>query len=224
MWLLMIQRRSRSPKVLVMIAWAMVLLPTSIVSAQGHGAYAGGTLVLHTQLHSATDESPPEPLGGTTWGASALVGAWLSPHVAIEFEPCFSGSYSQEFTYAGGISFRVDEVARRRDSFLSVQLRTRLAAVEPVVGLSPVVERLSRHATVMGTPYFDESHTEYDVAAVVGLDVPLKLASHFALVPTFRMFIAPGRSSGDSTFEPLLEDTGTGALVFRYGVGGRVVF
>src|SRR5215471_6216630 len=123
-----------------LIACAAVLLCQPCALAQEGKAYVGGSAVLHTQPHAMMDAdgSNPEPLGGTTWGASVLVGTQLSPRLAMEFEPCFSGAFSHEYSYQPGPSWSAHEVDSRRDTFFAFQLRTRVAGLEPIVGVGYV--------------------------------------------------------------------------------------
>ena len=186
------------------------------VSAQERGVYLGGAFALHVQPHGDT-----EPLGGNTWGGSVVVGKQISSRVGLEVETYFSGAFSNEYSYNPRIG-SVDVVARRRDTFFSVQLRSRVASyLEPVVGVSYVLERPSRHATVLGTPYFDDSETRSGLAAVGGLDAPIKLASRVYLVPTFRVFLTTLRGADDDVHDPLGWDTKTGRVAVRLGVGVR---
>ena len=172
-----------------------------------------------TQAHSDT-----EPLGGTTWGGSVLFGVQVSPRVALEFEPSFGGQYSWEYTYRPSPSLIADVVASRRDTFFPVQLRMRAGVFEPVAGVAYVHASIGRHATIGSVAYFDDGRSDDGFAAVGGLDAPIRLADRFFFVPTFRMLLRIRSSSQDSIGDPLGEQTRTGALVFRYGAGARVVF
>jgi hypothetical protein len=197
---------------------ALLVLP-SVVSAQQPRVYAAGTFTSVTQTHSVT-----EPLGGTTWGGSVLFGVQVSPRMAVEFEPSFEGPYSWEYTYRPGPSWTAHVVASRRDTFFSFQLRTRVGVLEPVVGVGYVHARVSRHATVGSSTYFDDGRSDDGIAAVGGLDAPVKLASHFFFVPTFRVLVRAGSATQHSFIDPLGEQTSTGPFVFRYGAGARVTF
>jgi hypothetical protein len=201
----------------VFVALALIVLPP-VVSAQHSRLYAGGTLTLMTQAHSTT-----EPLGGTTWGGSVLCGVQVSPRLAVELEPSFGGAYSWEYSYRPGPSWTADVVASRRDAFFSLQLRTRVGVLEPVVGVSYVRGRISRHATTGSTTYFDDGRSDNGVAAVGGLDAALKLAPRFYFVPTFRVLVVARPATRDS-LDPLGDETATGRFVFRYGAGARVTF
>ena len=209
-----------------LLACALVVSTTSLAGAQDRGVYVGGAFVLHTQPHSTTDQqgNTPEPLGGTTWGVSALLGKHLSTRFSVEIEPSFSGPYRNEYTYPAGPSFSAHEVDRRRDTFLTFQLRTRISQLEPVIGVSYVLERMSRHATAFGRTYFDDGRTDHGAAVVAGVDAPVKLAGRFSIVPTFRMFVVSRRSDNGSIYDPIGSATSTGSLVLRYGVCGRFDF
>ena len=188
--------------------------------AQQNGPlYAGGTFTAFTQTHSDTQP------GGTTWNSSAFVGGWVSPRLAIEFEPSFGRTFSWDYSYRPGPSFTADVVASRRDTFWAGQVRTRIGVVEPVFGLAYMHSDLQRHATVAGRPYFDDARIENGVAGVLGLDAPIKIAPHVYLLPTFRVLLNFGSVSKGSDFsDPLGEQTRAGSLLFRYGAGARVRF
>lgn len=209
------------PTAIVLFVGVMLLaslLPRPVSAQPQSRLYAGGALTFMTQTHSAT-----EPLGGTTWGGSALFGVQVSPRLAVEFEPSFGGAYSWEYTYRPGPSWTADVVASRRDTFFSFQLRTRVGVLEPVVGVSYVRGRISRHATTRGTTYFDDGRSDNGIAAVGGLDAAVKLALHVYFVPTFRVLVV-ARPAAQNSIDPLGEQTNTGAFVFRYGAGARVTF
>jgi hypothetical protein len=196
--------------ILLALVTSVVFPP--VVAAQQSSVYVGGTFNLVTQTHS----SPAEPLGGTARGGSVVFGVQVSPRVAVEFEPSFGGPYSWKYTYRPGPSRTADVVASRRDSFFSFQLRTRVGVLEPVIGVSYVHGRISRHST----EGWDDSRSDNGIAAVGGLDAALKLTSHFYFVPTFRLSARASSSAED----PLGAQTRTGPLVFRYGAGVRVTF
>jgi hypothetical protein len=98
-------------------------------AAQQPRIYAGGALTLTTQTHSTT-----EPLGGTTWGGSALFGVEVSPRVAVEVEPSVGGTNSWEYSYRPTASASATVVASRRERFFSAQVRSRTRIVEPSSG------------------------------------------------------------------------------------------
>lgn len=194
--------------------------PNASVAQQSGRLYAGGTFTGYTQTRS---DNPP--LGGTTWAGSFFVGGRVSRRLAIEFEPTFGRMLSWEYDYRPGPSRPAHVVASRRDTFWAGQLRARAGAAEPVFGLAYTHADLQRHATSFGQPYFDDSRKERGLAAVLGLDVPLDVARHFALLPTFRLLLNFGPASESSGFsDPLGAQTRAGATVLRYGVGGRVTF
>ena len=205
-------------RIVVVALVALVVLP-SVVVAQQSPVYVGGTFNLVTQTHSAA-----EPLGGTARGGSVVFGVQVSRRVAVEFEPSFGGPYSWEYMYSPGPSRTAHVVASRRDSFYSFQLRTRVGVLEPVVGVSYVHARISRHATTQGgSTYFDDSRSDHGLAAVGGLDAAVKVTSHFYFVPTFRLLARLGWTT-NSSGDPLGAQTSTGPFVFRYGAGVRVTF
>jgi hypothetical protein len=196
---------------------ALVAFSRSVV-AQEPRAYVGGAFNFVTQTHS-----DKEPLSGTTPGGSVLIGVRVSPRLAIEFEPSFGGAYSSEYTYVANVAgARVDVTPSRRDTFFPVQARFRVGALEPVVGVGLVHGTIGRHATLRGSPYFDDGRSTYDPALVAGLDAPLKLTSRVCVVPTLRMLALP--RGPEPLGDPLGADTSTGSLVFRYGIGARVAF
>ena len=116
-------------------------------------------------------------------------------------------------------------MASRRDTFWAGQLRTRFGVVEPVFGLAYRHTNLQRHATISGSPYFDDSRVEHGVAGVLGLDAAVKIAPHVYLLPTFRLLwnFGPGSDSSDLN-DPLGAQTSAGQLLFRYGAGARITF
>jgi hypothetical protein len=182
--------------------------------------YAGGTFTVFTQTRS-----DPQPLGGTTWNGSVFVGGWVSPRLAIEFEPSFGRTFSWEYSYRPGPSFTADVVASRRDTFWAAQARTRVGVVEPVFGLAYMRSKLQRHATITGRPYFDDSRIANGAAGVLGLDAPVKIAPRVYLLPTFRVLVNVASISGSSDLDdPLGSQTSAGRLLFRYGAGARITF
>jgi len=203
---------------IILLLLALVAFPITVVAEESR-IYVGGTCNFVTQTHSDA-----EPLGGTTWGGSALFGVRVSPRVAVEFEPSFGGRYSWEYTYHPGPAFTARVVASRRNTFFSAQTRIRLGVLEPVVGLSYVHGRISRHATVGSGTYFDDSESDDGLAVVGGADAALKLASHVYFVPTFRVLVSAVGAKGDPFGDPLSAQTSTGRIVFRYGAGARVTF
>jgi hypothetical protein len=203
---------------------SMAIIPligiASTAVAQDSRVYAGGSAALVTQTQSDND-----PLGGTVWGGSAVFGVWLSPTIAIEVESMFNGGYSWEYSYRPSPSLIANVVASRRDTFYSFQLRGRLGIVEPVVGVSYVHGKISRHATTQVGPYFDDLRSDNGLAAVGGVDAAFKVAPHVFLVPTFRaLLIARTGNTPVDFFDALGEQTRTGPLMFRYGAGARVTF
>ena len=210
-------------RVAVLSVTIAVLLP-SIAPAQEPGAYMGGSLAVHAQPHDDSD-----PLGGTTWGGSVLIGAHVSPNVALELETYVSGAFSDDYWYRTSPMLVADVTATRRDTFFAGQLRMRAAPwLEPVVGASYVLEQVSRQATVTAggssgrSPYFDDSETRNGFAVVGGLDAPVRVGPRFFIVPSFRVFVATSREAKE--FDRLGEDTQTGSVAVRFGIGGRVVF
>ena len=203
---------------MVVAAVAFIAFPF-IAMAQESRFYVGGTFNVVTQTHS-----DKEPVGGTTQGGSALFGVQVSPRVAVEFEPSFGGRYSWEYTYRPSPLLIARVVASRRDAFFPVQARIRLGVLEPVIGVSFVYTRISRHATVESGTYFDDSRSENNLALVGGVDAALKLVSHLYLVPTFRVLVVATGTSPDSPGDPLGAQTSTGSFLFRYGAGARVAF
>jgi hypothetical protein len=197
---------------------ALVAFP-SVVVAQQPRVYVGGTFNVVTQTHSDR-----EPLGGTTRGGSALFGVYVSPRVAVEFEPLFVGRYSSQYTYRPSPSLIANVVASRRDTFFPIQARIRLGVLEPVVGVAFVHERIRRHATVGSANYFDDNRSDHNVALAGGVDAALRLASRFDIVPSFRVLVTSRGTTSVPFGDPLGDDTRTGSVVFRYGAGARVAF
>ncbi len=197
------------PRVLSIVL-ATIACP-SIVVAQSPRFYVGGTVDAVTQTKAETN-----PMGGTTWGGRALIGVAVTPHLALEFEPAFTGAYSWQYSYRPGPSFTADVVVSRRNTFFSGQARIRAGVVEPVVGLSYIRGRISRHATIGTSPYFDDGRSTNEPAAVVGVDVAVPLSSHVSVVPTIRVLTTLRRET-----DP---ETAIGRLALRYGAGIRTTF
>lgn len=194
---------------------AIAVLP-SVAGAQERHVYAGGAVARVSQTHSDA-----EPLGGTTSGGSVVVGTWVSPRLGLEGEATFGGRSSWAYSYRPAIAIpRADVVPSRRDTYLVFQLRARMGVLEPVIGLGDALGRISRHATINGSPYFDDAAWHHGLAAVGGLDAAIRISSRFSVVPTFRALAV---ARGDSE-RPLRKDTRTGSVAFRYGVGARVLF
>jgi hypothetical protein len=84
------QSHDASRLLVVVLIVAMVLIPIS-VAAQDH-RYVEGDVDVANQ-----SQSDSSSLGGTTWGARAALGEWLSPRVALELESVFTGSYSRQY-------------------------------------------------------------------------------------------------------------------------------
>lgn len=204
---------------IAVITSATILGLATIAGAQQPRAYAGGSLGLLTQPHSNA-----QPLGGTTLSGTALVGVTLSPRFSIEFEPTIPGAQSRTYSYRPGPSLTADVVARRRDTFLTFQLRARTGALEPIVGVSYLRQRIGRVATIGNRLYFEDERTERGWAVSARLDAPLRAAPRFYIVPALRLFVTSRRAPATANGDPLGLDTGTGRVVIRYGVGGRVTF
>jgi hypothetical protein len=171
-----------------------------------------------TQTHSVA-----RPLGGTTWGASVTAGAWVSPRLALESEASFGGPYSWDYSYHPAPSRIAHVTAFRRDTYFAFQVRTRAGGLEPVIGVAYALGKIGRHATAGNTTYFDDGRSNHGLAAVEGLDVALRVARHFSIVPTFRALLIARRAT-EGSIDPLGDQTRTGAFVFRYGVGSRISF
>lgn len=196
----------------------MMLSGVASVHAQPR-AHGGGAVTFITETHSTTNE-----LGGTTWGGSLLLGVSVSPRLSVEFEPSFVRSFQGEYTYSPSRSLRARVITRRRDTFLTFQLRGRAGFLEPVVGVSYVRGTGTRHATFLGSgrPYFDGRQSQHGLAVAGGVDAVVKLTPRLFFVPTFRAFvIARPRPSPRN---PGAQQTGGGRFAFRYGAGARVTF
>ncbi|MEN3339065.1 MAG: hypothetical protein V7647_2741 [Acidobacteriota bacterium] len=211
---------TRSTILRVLCVLSVVLVLPSGAVAQQSGVYSAAAFTAATQTHS----DYKQPMGGTTWGAAVIVGAWVSPGIGLETETSFGGSRSREYTYLPCISCTTARVvSSRRDTYFAFQLRTRAGALEPVIGVAYAYGRVARHAVMRGKPYFDERGLNHGIAALMGVDVPLHVSRHLSIVPTFRAFLV-AREGGTDSFDPFARDTRTGALAFRYGAGARVAF
>jgi hypothetical protein len=132
---------------IVVVALGLQAVLPSTVSAEQPRVYVGGALNLVTRTRPDAD---PERLGGTVRGGSVVFGVQVSPRVSVEFEPSFGEPFSWEYRYRPSPTLTANVVASRRDSFFSFQVRTRVGALEPVVGLSYLHAKVGRHATLTG--------------------------------------------------------------------------
>jgi hypothetical protein len=203
------------------LATATIFL-ASPAAAQSSRVYAGGAIAALTQTHSET-----EPLGGTGASGSALVGVWLTPRVAVEVEPAFGPEFSWQYSYRPGPSVSADVVSSRRDTFLSFQVRTRVGMLEPVLGVGYAHGHTTRHATLTtGATYFDDESSNDAIGVSAGLDAPLRVARHLEVFPTLRLLFVgrPRPAAPPLPQAALFDQTGTGSVALRYGVGARVRF
>jgi hypothetical protein len=199
---------------------AFVACPPPAGAQSGSPLYAGGTLTALTQTRSETDR-----LGGTTWNGSVMFGGWVSPRIAVELEPSFGRTFSWQYSYRPGPSVTADVVVSRRDTFWGFQMRTRAGVIEPVFGVAYKHASVERHATAAGQVYFDDSRSENAIAAVAGLDAPVKVARHVSVLPTFRMMFDFGqRFYPVAPLDFIAAQANTGRVVLRYGAGARVTF
>src|SRR5262245_31026397 len=164
------------------VVLAFIACPAPASAQPEAPLYAGGTLTAFTQTRAETDR-----LGGTTWNGSVVFGGWVSSRIAIEVEPSFGRTFSWQYSYRPGPSVTADVVVSRRDTFWGFQMRTRAGVIEPVIGLAYKHASVERHATIAGQVYFDDSHSENGIAAVAGVDAPVRVARHVDVLPTFRM-------------------------------------
>lgn len=209
---------------------AMVVCPTVTVGQELH-RYVHAAFTETTQRHSAAQvravaqsRSVLTPLGGTRPGGTVAAGVWTRPWLALEGEASFGGRHSSTYRYLAGPSFSVDVEPARRDTYLSFNLRTKAAMLEPVAAIGIALTRISRHATTSaGRPYFDDAAWKIDVAAGGGLDAAISVSSRFSIVPTFRVLYVV-RPESSPLEDPLAAQTRTGRAVLRYGVGARVAF
>ncbi len=193
----------------------MVLALAPPVTAQSR-FHVGAALTASSEPASSVSSS----VGGTTWSGSVMFGAQISPRVAIEFEPSFTGTFDREYTYPPSLSTLVHVDATRRDAAFTSQLRLTCGVLEPVFGFSYVRRRARWYATYVpgGRLYFDDRRADTLLAFVSGIDAALRVGPRVAVVPTFRLMMRP---TSDSTFK---DPTSAGPIVFRYGAGARVSF
>ena len=203
-----------------MTRWLFLALVMAAAAVPAHGQsrpYAGASVAAVTGTRS--DSFQP---GGTAWGGSLLVGVPLSSRLSVEFEPSFIGPLDDgEYTYSATHTLDAHVITHRRDTFFTFQLRLRTGSLEPVLGISYVRARASRHATIVdsGRPYFDDDETQHAMGLAGGIDARVKLTSHVSFVPTFRVFVVARSSSS-----PISAQTSGGPFAFRYGSGARVTF
>ena len=181
--------------------------------AQTRG-YVGGAVSLMAQPLPAEVERR----GGATWSGSVVVGVQVTPRWSVEFEPTFGGDVAAKtYTYRPSLDRQVEGSSEGRDTFLTLQLRGKAGALEPVAGVSYVRSSVRRHASFIpgGQTYFDNEASHSALALAVGIDAALGHSPRFAIVPTFRMFVVRRGSS--------LPPDGQ-SVVLRAGVGARVTF
>lgn len=211
----------------VLAALVSLMTCASLVSAQSSSPlYVGGTLTGYFQQRSdrVISLSGEGSLGGDGFGGSVLFGGWVSRRMAIELEASFSPTFSNQFLDIDA-NPPANRVPSRRDTFWSGQLRLRARAVEPVFGVAYRHSVLRTQVFQSGEAPLDNEVSDNGVAVVLGVDAPLKVASHVDILPTLRMVLAGGRgimlvaangSGGTDTF--------TGLVTLRYGAGVRVRF
>jgi hypothetical protein len=206
----------------VLVRIAIVAASMSVCAARAgaqRARYAGGSLGVFWQTQGRT-----APIGGATWSLAPAIGVEVSPRLAVEFEPVFAAELSDSYTVMPGPSQVADVVARRRDTFLMMQVRARVGRVEPVAGIGYVREQSSLVATIGGQPYYEDGRTANWWAMSVGLDAAVPVTRRFFIVPTLRTYMTWRRAVAPDGFARLAGQTGTGRLALRAGVGGRVTF
>ena len=206
------------PRVRVALVLGMLLLLASSADAQPR-LHVDAALTFMAQSHNGVDQ-----LGGRTWGANVVFGLPVSSRVSVEFEPSLAGRFIGHYMYRPCRSCGPVRVIRtRRDTFFTFQLRWTARRIEPVAGISYIRGATNRDARFVdnGRTYFEAADTDKALAFVGGIDVPLPLARHFSIVPTFRLGarVAQERAAFD-----VRSDTNAGRLFFRGGAGARVSF
>ena len=191
-----------------------VTVTAHTAAAQEPRAYAGATIAALAQSHSETE------VGGTTWDASVLVGVWLKPHIAVEFEPTFGRTFSSTYSCRPAPDFLANVITSRRDTYFPVQVRFRIGPIEPLVGGGYLRTTEEAHATVdRGQAYFDDERSANGFVVTFGADVPVTVSSRVAVFPSVRVLVPARDRSGDA-----IAQTDTGAFALRFGVGARVAF
>jgi hypothetical protein len=158
-------------------------------------ADVGGGFGLLTQ--SSAGDSRTSATGiGTTSDRSLVVGVQVSRRVAIEVEPSWSGSAQQQaYSYSPSPSTPVNVASSQRTTLVTFGVRTRVGALEPVVGLSYVGRTITRHATFAdGGLYSSDEQSRSGMALAGGVDLGLKIASGCPLLPCYGETL---RSTGD---------------------------
>jgi hypothetical protein len=223
------------------IAVAALPLGVLLVAAPARGqdlhGYAGGSFFISTQSSHRPGTSPDMPttgVGGTTWGASGEIGAFLAPRfgVGVEFtlparieaiqETDYLVTFQNRSRYRDmSVAFVVRAYTPRRGA-VRVAAVGGLAFVEENVWQSTAFARgpFPSAARDFG-PFSDEvQFTRWTPAAVAGADLEVAIAPHVSLVPQVR---AAWVSRSDDPAERTWF-LGLNSFVIRPAVGVRAVF
>jgi hypothetical protein len=215
---------TKVPFVLVLLA-----LTTTRAAAETKGYVQAG--VLATAQPAGTPNHRISPaLSGTTVGATATAGFFLTPTVAIEGEIVAGRAIStqQGFFY----DWSVDFTGQSRDVFLGANVRWRPAAaryLELVGGgglaFSTVAERSVVRTerfpfppTVRTSPQPDQVETFRQLALNGGIAVPLPVSRRIDVVPTFSIRWVDRSEAG------LGDYLGVASYAYQFGAAVRFSF
>ena len=207
------------------LAVASMLLMASAAAAQDTPSFfvTGGVFAsVERSSHIELDDGVFPALDGTVAGGTVAAGAWLTPRVTVRVEFAFRGSLEASDSRTTGISFppattftetRHDTDKLRSGSVLAAYHTRGGKAVrlEYIGGIAFVYLRRSSSTEISPAPpgvilpRSETSSISYGTAAVVGLDVPVRVTARLDIVPQIRA-------------------QSTGGLTIRPGIGVRVRF
>jgi hypothetical protein len=207
------------------VRWSFDPRPSAAPPARGP-AYVQGAFFISSYPAGTAIHRVSPPLGGETFGVSASGGAFVTPAVAIEGEVVVGRTLSapQRFSY----NWRTDYTAGVRDLTLGGNARLKpgeKGPIEIVLGGGIAFTRLSERDAVTTYIFYPDQPTEYppdyEVAErapylSAGADVPIRLGSRGALVPSFRWRWIFRDPEDQSAY------VGVGRQLFQAGVSGRV--
>jgi hypothetical protein len=207
-------RHNQYVRVTVLAALALLVHASAEAQSRFH---LGAALTGATEPSSTAADRQDRP-GGTTWSGSALLGVRIRRGVFLELEPGMVGDRTDEYTYAAFRDADARVEWKRKEAFLTGQLRWKARALEPVAGVRYIHTTTSYHATFIpsGSTYWDARYADHDVALVAGSDAAIRIARRCDVVPTFRLIIRPTTNAHGAA------DAGTIGL--GYGAGIRIPF
>jgi hypothetical protein len=137
-------RHNRYFRVTVLAALALLVHAAAEAQSRFHG---GAALTGATEPSSTAADRQDRP-GGTTWSGSALLGVRIRRGVFLELEPGMVGDRTDEYTYAAFRDADARVEWKRKEAFLTGQLRWKVRALEPVAGVRYIHTVTTYHATL----------------------------------------------------------------------------